>query len=173
MLIDHDNDWANRLCWPVVGIGALVLVSAAFGLLLLPSSQPAPKRTHRASTIESSAVATPKPRPRVVSVSQPTANETRSVLPPAPPPGMYEESVTRVPAVPQQSTYVPPSQTTLSKTTPMGTYGPRGPPAVNGVAENGSSYGETSTATGKPKTVEVRGYYRKDGTYVRGHYRSK
>lgn len=40
------------------------------------------------------------------------------------------------------------------------------------VAENGSYYGETSPATGRPKTVHVDGYYRKDGTYVRGHYRS-
>jgi hypothetical protein len=40
-------------------------------------------------------------------------------------------------------------------------------------AENGSYYGEISAKTGRPKTVSVRGYYRKDGTYVRGHYRSK
>lgn len=40
------------------------------------------------------------------------------------------------------------------------------------VAENGSYYGEVSEATGRPKTVHVQGYFRKDGTYVRGHYRS-
>jgi hypothetical protein len=40
------------------------------------------------------------------------------------------------------------------------------------VAESGSYYGEISPATGRPKTVHVEGYYRKDGTYVRGHYRS-
>jgi len=40
-------------------------------------------------------------------------------------------------------------------------------------AENGSTYGETSPATGRPKTVYVHGYFRKDGTYVRSHYRSK
>jgi hypothetical protein len=39
-------------------------------------------------------------------------------------------------------------------------------------AENGSCYGDTSAATGNPKTVHVNGYYRRDGTYVRGHYRS-
>jgi len=39
------------------------------------------------------------------------------------------------------------------------------------VAENGSYYGELN-ANGVPKTVHVDGYYRKDGTYVRGHYRS-
>lgn len=39
-------------------------------------------------------------------------------------------------------------------------------------AENGSYYGEISENTGRPKTVYVRGYYRRDGTYVRSHYRS-
>ena len=41
------------------------------------------------------------------------------------------------------------------------------------VTENNSYYGEISTNTGRPKTVYVRGYYRKDGTYVRSHYRSR
>ena len=40
-------------------------------------------------------------------------------------------------------------------------------------AENGSYYGEISNETGRPKTVYVNGYFRKDGTYVRSHYRSK
>lgn len=43
---------------------------------------------------------------------------------------------------------------------------------VPSVAENGSYYGELSEATGAPKTVHVGGYYRSDGAYVRGHYRS-
>jgi hypothetical protein len=43
--------------------------------------------------------------------------------------------------------------------------------ATGQVAENGSYYGELNK-NGVPKTVPVRGYYRKDGTYVRGHYRS-
>lgn len=34
-------------------------------------------------------------------------------------------------------------------------------------------YGEISCLTGKPKTVRVRGYYHKDGTYVSPHYRSR
>ena len=38
--------------------------------------------------------------------------------------------------------------------------------------ESGSCYGDISPATGSPKTVHVNGYYRKDGTYVRPHYRS-
>lgn len=46
-------------------------------------------------------------------------------------------------------------------------------PAAYGCAENGSCYGDISTATGRPKTVSVSGYYRRDGTYVRGHYRSR
>jgi hypothetical protein len=45
--------------------------------------------------------------------------------------------------------------------------------ASYGCAENGSCYGDISTATGRAKTVSVRGYYRRDGTYVRGHYRSR
>ena len=40
-------------------------------------------------------------------------------------------------------------------------------------AENGSCYGDISALTGRPKTTHVNGYFRTDGTYVRGHYRSK
>ena len=47
------------------------------------------------------------------------------------------------------------------------------PPGKPAVAENGSKYGEISPATGKPKTTYVQGYTRKDGTHVKGHYRSK
>ncbi len=39
-----------------------------------------------------------------------------------------------------------------------------------GCAENGSCYGDINEF-GVPKTIYVDGYYRKDGTYVRGHYR--
>jgi hypothetical protein len=35
-----------------------------------------------------------------------------------------------------------------------------------------SGHGATSAATGRPRTVAVDGYVRKDGTVVRGHYRS-
>jgi len=45
------------------------------------------------------------------------------------------------------------------------------PTAVPGTAENGSYYGEPNK-NGIPKTVHVHGYYRRDGTYVRGYYRS-
>lgn len=48
-------------------------------------------------------------------------------------------------------------------------------PAIPGpaCAENGSCYGDISTTTGRPRTTHVRGYFRRDGTYVRGHYRSR
>jgi hypothetical protein len=42
-----------------------------------------------------------------------------------------------------------------------------------GCAENGSCYGDISAETGRAKTTYVNGYTRKDGTYVRGHYRSR
>jgi hypothetical protein len=41
-----------------------------------------------------------------------------------------------------------------------------------GCAENGSCYGDISSVNGTTKTIQVNGYYRGDGTYVRGHYRS-
>ena len=60
--------------------------------------------------------------------------------------------------------------------TAAGTVLPATPPSPNPVAvppvgENGSYYGELNK-NGVPKTVHVSGYYRRDGTYVRGHYRS-
>ena len=60
------------------------------------------------------------------------------------------------------------STSTGSGSTPGGTSGSTDPAC----AENGSCYGDISERTGRPKTVQVQGYYRKDGTYVRGHYRS-
>lgn len=47
------------------------------------------------------------------------------------------------------------------------------PSSLGACAENGSCYGDISPLTGNPKTIQVDGYYRRDGTYVRGHYRSK
>lgn len=38
---------------------------------------------------------------------------------------------------------------------------------------NLDGYGAASKSTGQPKTKWVEGYHRKDGTYVRGHYRSR
>ena len=48
---------------------------------------------------------------------------------------------------------------------------PTSPGGSSLCAENGSCYGDPNV-NGIPKTVHVNGYYRKDGTYVRGHYRS-
>ena len=56
------------------------------------------------------------------------------------------------------------------------TWRPAPPPPVRyapGCGENGSCYGDISTLTGRPKTSYVRGYTRRDGTYVRSHYRSR
>jgi outer membrane murein-binding lipoprotein Lpp len=39
-------------------------------------------------------------------------------------------------------------------------------------AQNGSYYGQFNSS-GIPKTVHVNGYFRKDGTYVQSHYRSR
>jgi len=47
------------------------------------------------------------------------------------------------------------------------------PSIGNACAENGSCFGDISNITGVPKTTHINGYYRRDGTYVRGHYRSK
>lgn len=41
------------------------------------------------------------------------------------------------------------------------------------VAENGSYYGQISNVTYRPRTIYVSGYYRRDGTYVRSHFRSR
>ncbi|MCW5976488.1 MAG: hypothetical protein KIT09_00350 [Bryobacteraceae bacterium] len=49
---------------------------------------------------------------------------------------------------------------------------PETPATPPGCTSSGSCYGDISPATGRPKTVHVDGYYRKDGTYVRPHYRS-
>jgi hypothetical protein len=59
-------------------------------------------------------------------------------------------------------------ETTPSKALPL--LKPESRPLV---AENGSYYGETSKLTNLPKTTFVKGYTRKDGTYVRSHYRSR
>lgn len=49
---------------------------------------------------------------------------------------------------------------------------PSAPISGAGCAENGSCYGDISNINGMPKTTQVNGYFRSDGTYVRGHYRS-
>jgi endonuclease YncB( thermonuclease family) len=67
----------------------------------------------------------------------------------------------------------------IKQPTPGKPSGSRGEPSYSSTlkspaprASNQSSYGQVSPQTGQPKTSWVEGYYRKDGTYVRGHYRS-
>jgi len=38
--------------------------------------------------------------------------------------------------------------------------------------DSASGYGEISNKTGRAKTVRVKGYTKKDGTYVKPYYRS-
>lgn len=45
-------------------------------------------------------------------------------------------------------------------------------PKIDSKSNKANGYGEISSTTGRPKTVHVNGYYRKDGTYVKPHYRS-
>lgn len=40
-------------------------------------------------------------------------------------------------------------------------------------AENGDYYNYDNDGDGRKEPVHVKGYYRKDGTYVREHYRAK
>lgn len=57
------------------------------------------------------------------------------------------------------------SAQSLNNPTPASPIGPS-------CAENGSCFGDISNINGMPKTTHVNGYFRRDGTYVRGHYRS-
>ena len=59
-----------------------------------------------------------------------------------------------------------------SAETPRATEIPLKPPSGLGCAENSSCYGDISNINGMPTTNLVNGYFRRDGTYVRGHYRS-
>lgn len=68
-------------------------------------------------------------------------------------------AVAAVPQQPTKVTYQPPS-----RLPPVGYTPP--------CSESGSCYGDTSAATGRPKTTYVHGYFRKNGAYVRSYYRS-
>ena len=66
-----------------------------------------------------------------------------------------------------------PGDTKSATASPTPTPVPTPVPGAGGAcAENGSCYGDISALTGNPKTTHVNGYYRRDGTYVRSHYRS-
>lgn len=64
---------------------------------------------------------------------------------------------------PDKSPYVPNVKTASAS---LGL--PASSPCVSPV----KGYGEISEKTSRPKTVYVSGHYRKDGTYVKPHYRS-
>lgn len=49
-----------------------------------------------------------------------------------------------------------------------GTYAPS-----HGRAENGDAYNEDNDGDGRREPVYVSGYHRRDGTYVRSHYRAR
>lgn len=72
---------------------------------------------------------------------------------------------------PQASATPPPTPVVAPRTWPSARAPVPALPSI-GCAENGSCYGDISSSTWKPKTVHVPGYFRRDGTYVRGHYRS-
>lgn len=86
-------------------------------------------------------------------------------------------TVVRTETVYAEPVYVPavaaPSQPTYAAPAAVRAYEPPAvaAPVYGRVAENGSYYGQPNVNV-VPKTVAVGGYYRKDGTYVRGHYRS-
>jgi hypothetical protein len=61
------------------------------------------------------------------------------------------------------------SSTTSNAAARVASVPPHAIPAAT--AENGSYFGQPN-ANGVPKTVPVRGYFRSDGTYVEGYYRS-
>lgn len=82
----------------------------------------------------------------------------------------YQSPISSTAYKPITSPYTTPATPTNNASDEDGVYTPA---FGTSCAENGSCYGDISTATGRPKTVAVKGYRRSDGTYVRGHYRSK
>lgn len=147
------------------------LAAAIFGvfILCLLVSAGGTKRTVYHDVPATSSVAAFKressvPAARSVRSSSSTLNVLR---PPAPLPVSFQVS-SPSPSTDSRTLYQPapkaPTPTTALRPAPPA-YKPH-------VAENGSYYGQPNDY-GVPKTVHVSGYYRKDGTYVRGHYRSK
>jgi hypothetical protein len=59
----------------------------------------------------------------------------------------------------------------IEPTTPPPTYS--SPGGGSWGCTSGNYYGAISCVTGLPKTTHVRSYFRKDGTFVQSHYRSR
>jgi hypothetical protein len=75
-------------------------------------------------------------------------------------------------SLPAAPSYTPPAVTRYTPPVAPRYTPPVAPRYTPPVAENGSYYGQLNSY-GVRKTVKVSGYYRKNGTYVRGHYRSR
>lgn len=88
---------------------------------------------------------------------------TRGAAPRAPP---LPQRAQLAEAAPRTAAAWSGTERTQVRATPIAT-------TTGACAENGSCFGDISEATGRPKTTHVNGYYRRDGAYVRGHYRSK
>ena len=101
----------------------------------------------------------------VAASATPTATATKATVV-APPPKTIVGNTTAVGTTSSATVSGQPEVAAPAATTsPAPSYGAP-------CAENGSCYGDISTVNGTPKTIHVDGYYRRDGTYVRGHYRS-
>ena len=102
--------------------------------------------------------------PEFCTVNVPTAN----VVVNAPPSAANSVDSSVSGTTPTNPAFVRPEQSSGNLTpTPA-----PAPPVGSSCAENGSCYGDISNINGMPKTQSINGYFRKDGTYVRGHYRS-
>jgi len=179
----------------LVGSCVVVFGTLSYGLLSVNSSG---RRGSAAQTPEPPLVR-PAPALAEKSLSQPLAEKPVAQRPVAarpltPAPAAPVRSVTSY--TPPSTAYQPTQSDTSPSTTqshaassttqnpaqaynpsttthqPMRTYNPPTTTYQPTVAKSGSRYGGTSRATGRSNTVHVRGYYRKDGTYVRSHYRS-
>ena len=100
-----------------------------------------------------------------------TSTSTPTVGPPIPQPTVFAPPFhTYAPATSRAESYS--STTSQQQESVVPYYVPPRTVDQPPVAENGSYYGEISEKTGRPKTVHVDSYTRRDGTYVRGYYRS-
>jgi hypothetical protein len=88
----------------------------------------------------------------------------------------FTQSLAHTSEEPQSPLLISPSPEGRTSALPAPTPGfnpllvPSSDPAV---AENGDIRGADNDGDGRAEPVHVRGYYRKDGTYVRGHYRAR
>jgi hypothetical protein len=77
------------------------------------------------------------------------------------------------PSSPAPSGLAVPQVSPLYSASPPPAYIPPTSATRYGCSESGSCYGEISPDTGRPKRVYVPGYYKSNGKYVRGYYRSQ